>query len=319
MTTLNEIVENIKIDIKPIAAWLTVILLTVMYLTTSTKEPTPQELEEKLKQEIQLLDNERDTKLNELQKEIDMLTICRERITKEKGTTAPLLPCEQQPIQVVPQAQAQAQAIVQTNTWTATGATNPVPERSKTIKDEILMERICAVAPNSPLCGKWDLYFSLKKITEDRLPPEKYGRMWEIMLGIAFAESHIWQNYAKDNKWGTCYWRNNWGWTKYQINDDNSRVHSRQLNGFNYWTKYHWRYTDQHWCNLYPFASIEEFWITKVNGMRFGYPTCILNSNPTPIRCLSFRYVGNPNMAETNWIKNVSSFLVDDKQIIWQP
>jgi hypothetical protein len=71
------------------------------------------------------------------------------------------------------------------------------------------MERICANAPNSPLCGKWDLYFSLKKITEDRLPPEKYGRMWEVLLGISYAESHIGQNYAKDKIGGTCYGRNN--------------------------------------------------------------------------------------------------------------
>lgn len=138
MTTLNEILENIKIDIKPIAIGITVILISIMYFLNSNKEPikepTPQELEEKLKHEIQLLDNERDTKLNELQKEIDMRTICRERITKEKGTTTPLLPCEQQPIQVVPQANAQ------TNTWTATGAINPVPERTSTrLKPEELL------------------------------------------------------------------------------------------------------------------------------------------------------------------------------------
>lgn len=88
-----------------------------MYFTTSKPEATPQELEAKLKQEIQLLDSQRDTKLNELQKEIDMRATCREKITKEKGTTAPLLPCEPQPIQVVPQANATApNGVVHTNT-----------------------------------------------------------------------------------------------------------------------------------------------------------------------------------------------------------
>jgi len=275
---------------------------------------TPKQMEEKLKQEILQLDTKRDTKLNDLQKEVDSLVKCRENITMDKGTAEPLKECAEYKESIVPQANA----MEQTNTWTATGAINPVPKQIKTTKDEILMERICAVAPNSPLCGKWELYFSLKKITEDRLPPAKYGRMWEILLGISFAESHLGQNYAKDNQGGTCYWRNNFGGTKYQINDDNTRVHSRQLNRFNYWAKYHWRYTDQYWCNLFPFESVEEYWITKVNGMRFGYPTCILN-NTKPITCLAYKYVGNPNVAEPNWIKNVSSFLVDDKQNVWQP
>lgn len=139
MTTLNEIVENIKIDIKPIAAWLTLILLVVMYFTTSKPEATPQELEAKLKQEIQLLDSQRDTKLNELQKEIDMRATCREKITKEKGTTAPLLPCEPQPIQVVPQANATApNGVVHTNTWTVTETINSVPERTRLNPSELL-------------------------------------------------------------------------------------------------------------------------------------------------------------------------------------
>jgi hypothetical protein len=139
--------------------------------------------------------------------------------------------------------------------------------------------------------------------------------MWEILLGISFAESHLWQNYAKDNQGGTCYGRNNFGGTKYKINNDNTRVHSRQLNGFNYGSKFHFRYTDQYGCNLFPFESVEEYWTTKVNWMRFWYSKCIVN-NTTPIECISRTYLtGN----KKNWIANVSSFLVDDTQIIWQP
>jgi hypothetical protein len=147
------------------------------------------------------------------------------------------------------------------------------------------------------------------------LPPAKYGRMWEILLGLSFAESHLWQNYAKDNQWGTCYGRNNFGGTKYKINDDNSREHSRQLNGFNYGAKYHFRYTDQYGCNLFPFQTVEEYWTTKVNWMRFWYSKCIVK-NTTPIECISRTYL---TWNKKNWIKNVSSFLVDDTQNIWQP
>lgn len=215
-------------------------------------------------------------------------------------------------VSLIPTANADESKI---NTWTVTTAISVVPQWfERTKKDEVIMENICSAAPNSPLCGKWELYARLKDITLTRLPEAKYGRMWEILLGISFAESHLGQNMAKDNVGGRCFGRNNLGGTKYQINDDNSRSHSRQLNGFNYGAKYTSRYEDQYGCNLYPFQSYEEYWETKVNGMRYGYPSCIVG-HPTPITCISYRYVGNPRVAEPNWIRNVASFLVTDEML----
>jgi hypothetical protein len=130
---------------------------------------------------------------------------------------------------------------------------------------------------------------------------------YPILLGITNAESSLWLDFARDRVWWFCNWRNNWWGTKYQIHDDNTRTYSRSLNWFNYWQKYSWRFVDQFGCNLYPFASIEEYFITKVNWLRFWYRQCI--DSTTPIRCLSGRYVWDPNVQEENWIKNVSEFL----------
>jgi hypothetical protein len=174
------------------------------------------------------------------------------------------------------------------------------------------MENICSAAPNSPICGKWDLYARLQDITLTRLPEAKYGRMWEILLGITYAESHIGQNYAKDKVGGSCVGRFNMGGTKYQILDNNKREHSRQMNGFNYGVEFHSRYEDQYGCNLYPFQSYEEYWETKVNGMRYGWHRCIVG-NPQPITCMANGGYLTGNKA--NWIKNVASFLVTDEMM----
>ena len=64
---------------------------------------------------------------------------------------------------------------------------------------------------------------------------------------------------------------------------------------------------DANGCYLYKFESIDDYWISKVNTIRYGYKGCI-NSN-TPIKCLSFAYVGDRNVAEQSWINNVSIFL----------
>lgn len=163
---------------------------------------------------------------------------------------------------------------------------------------------VCKKQQNSPLCKDRALFDRLYQITEERIPGKQF---FPILLGITNAESSLWLDFAKDRVGGTCTGRNNWGWTKYQIHDDNTRTYSRSLNWFNYWQAYSWRFVDQFWCNIFPFASIEEFFITKVNGMRYGYKGCI--DSKTPIRCLSYKYVWDPNVAEESWIANVAHFV----------
>lgn len=160
------------------------------------------------------------------------------------------------------------------------------------------MENICSAAPNSPLCGKWELYARLQDITYSRY--EKNSRIWEIMLGIAYAESHIGQNYTRDNVGGTCYGRNNWGGVKARVLDSGKVVADQKL-------------PDQYNCWLYKFDTIEDYWTSKVNIIVKNYAGCL--SRDKPIECVSYNYVGNPKVAEPNWIKNVASFLVTDEMM----
>lgn len=192
---------------------------------------------------------------------------------------------------------------------TATGSVIPVPLwnsikwKSNPTERELLdwlQVKICWKQINSPLCKDKELLARLYKITEDRIPGKN---MFPILIWITNAESSLWLNFAKDSVGGKCDGRNNWWGTKYQILDNNTRVYSRKLNWFDYKNS-----KDQFGCNLYPFESIEEYFITKVNGMRFWYKSCI--ESKTPIKCISYKYIWNPNISEKSWIDNVSEFLL---------
>ncbi len=185
--------------------------------------------------------------------------------------------------------------------WTRT---DNIDFEIETTRLDSLHKKVCDKQKWSPLCKDRALFDRLYKITEERIP---WKNFFPILVGITNAESSLGLAFARDKVWGVCYWRNNWGWTKYQIHDDNTRTYSRSLNGFNYWQEFSGRFIDQFGCNLYPFESVEEFWITKVNGIRYGYKGCI--DSKTPVKCISYKYVGNPNVAEESWISNVVYFV----------
>lgn len=182
------------------------------------------------------------------------------------------------------------------NTWTLTTGNAVVP--SKTVEEAKkkfdyakLYQDVCKQQINSPLCKDRALFDRLYHITEERLP---WKNFYPILLGITNAESSLGLNFAKDNTWGTCAGRNNWGGIKWKINDDWSRQRDQKI-------------PDKYGCYLYKFNSIEEYWISKVNTVRFWYKWCV--DHNTPIRCMSYSYVGDRNVAEESWIKNTSIFL----------
>ena len=104
-----------------------VVISTIILAVIALNEPdlTPKQMEEKLKQEILNLDTKRDTKLNDLQKEVDSLVKCRENITMDKGTAEPLKECSEYKESIVPQANA----MELTNTWKVDTATPVVAKR----------------------------------------------------------------------------------------------------------------------------------------------------------------------------------------------
>lgn len=203
------------------------------------------------------------------------------------------------------------------STWTVAPAISGVPPKieklgyweSEQLENNYLHklhDKVCNTQINSPLCKNYKLFSDLYVITEERL---QHKNFFPILIGITNAESSLGLNFANDKVGGKCSWRNNWGGIKYQINDNNTRFYSYHNNWFLYWEEYSWRFVDQYGCNLFPFSSIEDYWITKINGMRYWYKNCI-NSNE-PVKCISFTYVGKPNVSEKSWVNNVSIFLID--------
>ena len=180
-------------------------------------------------------------------------------------------------------------------TWTVTPATSGVPSQIEQAKENfapaLLHQNVCKKQINSPLCKDRELFDRLYQLTEERLP---WKNFYPILLWITNAESSLWLNFAKDKIGWTCAGRNNWWGIKWKKTDDGKSVRDQQI-------------PDQFWCYLYKFDSIEDYWISKVNTIRYGYPWCI--DSPTPIKCMSYAYVGDRNVAESSWIRNVSIFL----------
>lgn len=179
-----------------------------------------------------------------------------------------------------------------TNSWTSTASTVAVPERTVGFEHlNWLHKKVCDVQVNSPLCKDRDLFNRLYVITEERIPNKNF---FPIMLGITNAESSLGLNFARNNKWGFCNNYNNWWWVKWRKTDDNKSVRDQKI-------------PQSDGCWLYKFDSVEDYWISKTNTLRYGYKGCIDSS--TPVRCISFAYVGKRDVAEPSWIRNVSIFL----------
>lgn len=171
--------------------------------------------------------------------------------------------------------------------WTASGgAISTVPPKEL---DE-LFANVCNAKPSSPICDR-ATFDRLYKITEDRLP---WKNFFPILLGITNAESSIWTAYSKNNKGWFCTGYNNLGWIKWKKTDDGKSIRDQKI-------------PDSNGCYLYKFESIDDYWISKVNTIRYGYKGCV--NSTTPIKCMSYAYVGDRNVSEASWVRNVSIFL----------
>lgn len=236
---------------------------------------------------------ERRTSLLEEQKEIDMtnlriLSTCRTQQEKAKKATDALDQinvCYNKFKRNDIDIEAEMEKFT---TWTVAPASSGVAERTKELED--LNKKVCDKKPSSPLCDK-ETFYRLYKITEERIP---WKNFFPILLGITNAESSLGTAYAKNNKGWYCTWYNNLGWIKWKKTDEGKSVRDQKI-------------PDANGCYLYKFESIDDYWISKVNTIRFWYKGC-LNSK-APVKCMSYAYVWNPKVAEQSWINNVSIFL----------
>lgn len=174
--------------------------------------------------------------------------------------------------------------------WTGELAPSSEPPSWKIALDS-LHKKVCQKQVNSPLCKDKQLFDRLYQITEERLP---WKNFYPILLGITNAESSLGLNFAHDNTWGTCAGRNNWWGIKWKKTDDWASVKDQGI-------------PDSFGCYLYKFDSVEDYWISKVNTIRFWYKWCV--DSKTPIRCMSYAYVWDRYVSEDSWVRNVSIFL----------
>jgi len=173
------------------------------------------------------------------------------------------------------------------STWTASsGAISTVPPK----KLDELFKSVCDAKPSSPICDR-ATFDRLYKITEDRLP---WKNFFPILLGITNAESSIWTAFAKDNKGWYCTGYNNLGGVKYKKDDEWKSIRDQKI-------------PQSDWCYLYKFESIDEYWKSKVNTIRYWYKGCI--NSKTPVDCIGRYYVQWNGLSKPNWNRNVSIFL----------
>ena len=111
--------------------------------------------------------------------------------------------------------------------------------------------KICATQLKSPLCEDFSLLQRLEKITTDRIPDNPH--IFPILLGITNSESSLGTNYAPHTG---CSQYNNLGGVKWRKNDDGSTTKDQKI-------------PQPDGCWLYRFDSLEDYWQSKVNTIRY--------------------------------------------------
>lgn len=138
---------------------------------------------------------------------------------------------------------------------------------------------ICEKAPNSPMCNNYWMLESLKKIASER------GVDYKLLLGIMYAESHIWSNFNAEQ----CRATNNRAWLKARKYDN--------------WKTSEW-FDKQEWkidgCWLYNFEKVEDFFESLANTISIWYAKC--NED---VYCIMRSYVWHESGA---WVRNVYMF-----------
>lgn len=153
-------------------------------------------------------------------------------------------------------------------------------------KDEDINKVICAKSPYSPMCDNPELLNKLILIANER------GVDYKLLLGIMYAESHIWAAFKPQKCWVS---NNRAGVKARKYNDGSVSVQFReqyktlpaelqeQLNG----------------CWLYYFESPEQFFESLANTIGVGYAKC--EWEPT---CIVSKYVWHYS---ENRVNNVNS------------
>ena len=156
------------------------------------------------------------------------------------------------------------------------------PETIKNNNIETLHAKICKTTSKSPLCEDIEILRRIDSIAKEKWVPTG------LIIGIMHAESSLSTNYNKP----ICKTRNNPYWIKGRKFDNGKTVMYNNGKG-----------RDSDWCYLYHFDSIDEATYSLANTISIGYKGC--NNS---VRCLSRKYVGDPEVEEESWIGRVNKF-----------
>lgn len=145
---------------------------------------------------------------------------------------------------------------------------------------------ICEKSPFSRLCNNSFLQKKLQYISETR------GVDFWLMVGIAQAESRLGTDFAS----GCDESYYNWGGVKARRLDSGKIIRDYPI-------------PDNNGCWIYKFNSLEDYWISTANIIRYGYLDKGCDEEEDTARCISRCYVGGCGSGEEEyWINAVNGF-----------
>lgn len=146
-----------------------------------------------------------------------------------------------------------------------------------------LHHKICQERKDSVFCTDTELFDRYIDASHKKWVPPG------LVFGIMFAESSFHTNYNKP----VCKSYNNpFGLKGYKKDDGSLEWYPREKGWY-----------DKNGCWLFKFESLEEWLNGLLNTISVGYKKC-----ENDVRCISYAYVGNPDVAEESWIWRVSKF-----------
>lgn len=152
-----------------------------------------------------------------------------------------------------------------------------------------VMNKICELSENSPMCNDREMLNDLMEVASGKVD-------YKLLLGIMYAESHIWANFKPYN----CNITSNWAGLK-----------ARKYNDWQTSPRYTYQYEQfelnnpdlykkLEGCWLYYFDNPHQFFESLTNTISIGYKSC--NED---VYCIMKSYVGHESWA---WVRNVYLF-----------
>lgn len=161
--------------------------------------------------------------------------------------------------------------------------------RNEYYKDKVdgkVMNKICELSKDSPMCNNYVMLNKLKEIADKR------NVDYKLLLWIMRAESKLGTARAPTED---CKGSNNWWWVKARKYDDGSvsEWFDKQENKIP-------------WCWLYNFETVEEWFESLANTISLWYRKCL--ERKEAVSCICNVYVGNYSQARVDSVRRFADY-----------